>query len=450
VIDRDMRRSSLPAAAGIAAAGLAAVTHAATPASAAWSTPQRIAGSTGASSPVVAVNGRGDVAAAWLREVEHGSGRTRTAQVAVRAAVRRAGATAFSTRTLLSARERAVQGVAVTIDRRGEATVAWIDQPVSAGTLHGHRTVRAAFRTARGAWSPVQAVGRSSAFFYAHPRLAAAPDGSVVLTYNAGVKAAPGVAAAWRSRGHRFGSVRAVPTDRGYLMAPSLLVDRRGVAHLAGTAGCDRGGSTGRLYTATSRTRRFGRGRTIAPAPAKDVRLSLTGPGTGLVAWRRANCSTTEDLPGAPAAAVLRADAPGATVALGADPATDLTLAGRDVSWAAQPLTSPVALLQTTTVGEDGTAAPATSPPGGWVPVAADALGDAVLRQAPVAGAGAVNAVAARAAGSDRLEPAAVQAAGWPWSAGTAGAPDGGALAVLASVPLSSPAPALEASVWRP
>ncbi|HEV8152185.1 MAG TPA: hypothetical protein VGP78_04590 [Solirubrobacteraceae bacterium] len=214
-------------------------------ASAAWSAATPVPLSTDAMWPAATVDGRGDLAVAWIQESRSGGHAT----VRVRAAFRAAGATRFSVRTLVAGRDLAARGAAVALDGRGELTVAWIEQASDNGRTHGHKTVRAAFRTPTGRWSPTQAVGRSSAFNYAAPRLAATPGGTVVLTYNARVAAAPGVAAAWRSRGHRFGAIQAVPTGHGYLLDPTLAYDPAGRAFLTGTQGCDSRQSSAVLFT---------------------------------------------------------------------------------------------------------------------------------------------------------------------------------------------------------
>jgi hypothetical protein len=115
------RRLALGTAATMVAAGLLA-----SPAHAAWGPVLTPAASGGAQRVTVAVDGRGDVAAAWVQEY----GRT----VTVRAAVAANGRPA-TVRTLLRARDRAVRGLATTLDRRGELTVAWVDQASTRGLV---------------------------------------------------------------------------------------------------------------------------------------------------------------------------------------------------------------------------------------------------------------------------------------------------------------------------
>lgn len=405
-----------------------------------WSAPLTVPGSTGASAPVVAVDGRGDVAVAWT------SG-TRTS-VAVRVAMRRAGSARWGSKTLTERRGWIVRGLTLVLDRRGRATVAWVDQPRPSG----HRTVRAASRTAAGRWSAVQAVGRSSSFLNAQPRLAAAADGSVVLAFNAGVRAAPGVAVAWRTATGRFGAIGAVP-GRRMLTEPVLRVDGGGRVLLAGTRDCDRRSSAGVLHTATVRGRRFGAARVVAPAPARHVQMVLDGGGTPVFAWLRGMCSTTEDLTGIPAAATLRGRSATAPVTLDRAPAFGLVLAGArgggTASWVTYPATQPGPLLLGAAIAADGTAAPAAGPPEAWVPVASDASGDQLVRQVPDPEA-PTGAFGARPGGAVAVAAAPVRAAGFPWTASAAGAADGRALAALAPSDVGVSRPALVTAVWRP
>jgi hypothetical protein len=436
---------------GAAAVALAATL--ATEASAAWRPPLTIPKSTGASWTVTAVDGRGDLAVAWANQPFEARAGSRP-RVSVRVALLRAGASAFDVRTLMSARDRAVAGVTVALDSRGEATVAWMEQPSTRGLLHGHKTLRAAFRTARGRWSSVQDVGRSSAFFYANPRLAAAPDGTVALTYNAGVRAAPGVAAAWRLHARAFGPVQSIPTGpryRGYLMEPTLAFDRGGTGYLAGIRDCDRGTSSGVLYRAPSRTRRFGAAQTVARAPAKSLRMVVTGRGSAVFTWLGQSCSTTEDLTGPPLAASLRGGVVSAPVALAPERGMELTAAGTPgggaaISWLAFPSDAPTGVIRTAVVGSDGTAGPPAAPADGWVPIAADASGDQLLRQVRVSDMSGIGPLAVRpAVVGSLLQPAPIRAAGFPWSSGASAAPDGSALAAL-----SVSGRRLVAAVWRP
>jgi hypothetical protein len=176
-------------------------------ASASWTSTRAVPGTAGDQMAVgfaaLAVGGGGRVVVGWVDDGGAGRG-VRHPVVAVRVSVRRADGS-FDTRTLARRRDLAARWLTVAVDRRGEVTVAWIE-----ALPRGHRTVRAAYRTLDGHWSAVQAIGFSSAFSYAVPRLAVAPDGRVLVSYVAGVRAAPGIGVAWRQPGHRFGALRGV------------------------------------------------------------------------------------------------------------------------------------------------------------------------------------------------------------------------------------------------
>jgi hypothetical protein len=430
MLHRERRLALGTTAATLVAAGLAA-----SPAQAAWGPVLTPAASGGAQRVTVAVDGRGDVAAAWVQEY----GRT----VTVRAAVAANGRPA-TVRTLLRARDRAVRGLTTTLDGRGELTVAWVDQAVTRGLLHGPITLRAAYRVPSGRWSGVRAVSRLSPFAYAEPRLAAAPDGTVALTFNAGVRAAPGVGAAWRTSGRPFGRVASVPTGRHrYLLEPALAFDASGRAHLAGTAPDSRGV----LFTATTRARRFAGPRTIAPAPASHVRYVLAGPGRALTAWVAAGASTTEDLSGAIRTARVTDEAVGPPVAVNALPSTGLTLSGAPSGGGELAFTQfgpgfPAGEAVVARIGPDGAVSAAGAPADGWAAVTADRAGDQLVAPARPALSGPPGVIAARPAIGGTVETAPL---GGPAYFATASAPDGAALA--AARPTRR---ALRVAVWRP
>lgn len=429
-----MTRARLLSGSLLALAVLPASAHAA------WSPAATIPGTAGASQPVLAVDGRGDVALA-------STAGTRTT-TDVRVAVRRAGTATFSRRTVFHVGNTLIRGLTLTMDRRGRVTVAWIDQP----RRGGHRTVRAVWRSASGRWSDVQSIGRSSSFLYALPRLVAAPDGTVVLTYNAGVRAAPGVGAAWRDASGRFGALQAV-AGRKVLMEPVLRADAAGRILLAGTRDCDRSSSAGVVHTATARGRRFGTARIVAPAPARRMQLVLDGHGTPVASWLSGMCSTTEDLAGTPRAAVLRGTSPTAPVRLDAAAGINLVLAGAargaEASWTTYPADRPGPLLLAARIAADGSAAPAAPPADAWVPVASDGAGDQLVRKADSLDT-AVDALGARAAGATAITAAPFSAVGFPWTATGAGAGDGRALAAFAPSDVGASRPSLRVAVWRP
>lgn len=352
----------------------AALLVAATPASAAWGPVVRPPLSTGASQLTLAVDPAGDAAAAWVVEGSH--------SVRVRAAfVRPSGG--VSVRTLVSASGDAVQSPRVVLDRRGELTVAWVQR----SARDRHQTIRAAYRTAAGRWSSVQDVSRTSAFYYASPRLAAAPDGAVALTFNAAVRAAPGVGAAWRSRGHAFGRVQSVATGRrAYLFEPSLAFDPSGRAYLTGIARCDdEQRSAGALFTTTAGGRRFGAQRIVTPEGSTHLRFVVTGRGAGVALWLDAGCSTSEDLSGPVQAAVMRSGRVGAPMTLTTVSSTAPVLSvapggAGDASWTAFTPSAGDGEVLASRIAADGTASTAATPVNGLAAAVGDAHGDQVVQ----------------------------------------------------------------------
>jgi hypothetical protein len=412
-----------------------------------WSGVERVPMSTEALWPGAAVNARGDAAVAWIQE-----GRSKGhATVRVRAAVRRAGAAGFSVRTLVARRGLAARGAAVALDRRGELTVTWVEQRSDNGRTYGHKTVRAAYRTAGGRWSPVQAIGRSSAFNYALPRLAATPSGTVVLTYNSRTRAAPGVGAAWRSRGRAFGPLQSVPTDGQYLIDPTLAADPEGRVFLTGTRGCNQPGGEVAVVSAPPGRRRFSVRTRVTGAPGKTVRMAVMGPHRLALTWLGGKCDTTEDMAGVPFAATVRDGVASAPVALGDAAALMLAAApaagGADVSFSVLSATG--SGLMTSRIAADGTVGAPVAAPGGWIALAGDRAGDQLLGHPDHIGA-AITPLSAQPATGGAAEPAPLPAIGFPWTGGTVAARDGRALAVLSFRPLSSMSPSIVMAVWRP
>ena len=286
----------------------------------------------------------------------------------MRATVKR-GARPLAVRTLLSARSRAVQGLTAALDLHGELTVAWVDRGAARNGRGGPMTVRAAYRTPAGRWSRVQAVSRTSAFFYAQPRLATGPDGVVALTFNAAVRAAPGVGAAWRRPGHAFGRVQSVATGRRrYLQEPTLAFDPAGRAYLAGIARCDdEQRSAGVLFVAPRGSRRFGAQHTITPAPANHLRFVVTAPGTGVATWLRAGCSTSEDLGGAVQATLVRGASADPPLAVDDRAGTAPTLSGgpgggAEAAWTQFAGAAPDGRVVTSRISREGNVSAAGAP----------------------------------------------------------------------------------------
>ena len=433
-----MSRRRRPLIVGLLAA-TAATAFAASPALAGWGPVLQPAASDSASKAALSVNGRGAVGAAWLQQY----GRT----VTVRSTAILPGRPA-AVRTLRRARDRAIVGLTTVLDAHGELTVAWVERASTNGLLHGPITVRAAFRTPAGRWSPVRMVSRASAFAFAEPRLAAAPDGTVALVFNAGIRSAPGMGVAWRTAGRPFGRVGSVPTGRrGYLQEPSLSFDDTGRLYLAGTAGCDASQrSGGVLLTATERRRRFDAERTIAPAPATHLRFVLTGRGRALAAWVGAGCSTTEDLSGPILATNVVGDAVGTPSIVSAPASRELTLSGApagsaELSFTQFGPTSPAGAALVARLAPDGTVTPPMAPADGWAAVTADRAGNQLVILARPAGI-VPTALAARPASGAAVAPAPLRG---PTFFVTAGAPDGSALAAA-----RTGGRALRITVWRP
>jgi len=405
-----------------------------------WTPALQVPLATGLSWQAQAVDARGDLIVAGVKASRLGRGGV-ASRVAVIVARKRATASTFRTETVASGRRLALGGLAVALDRQGAPTLTWVQR------RRDRTAVVAAYRTAAGRWV-TQTVGATSAFVNAAPRVAAAPDGTVVITYYAAAGRTPGMAASWRRRGGRFTTPQAlrVGTRRGaYLTDPTLTFDSRGTALLSGTAACGQAPSTGVLYTGTARARRFTPGRVVAPAPAKSVRLVVTRAGT-TIAWLTGSCTPgSEDLTGTPTAAVVRSGTATKPTALVDGRGYQLALAGAPhgatATWAAAGASN---LLLAATINGDGTATPAQPPNDNWVAVAATPAGDQLLRQVALTTA-PFAALATRRADTGAVEAAPVPATGFPLDAGTAAAPDGRALAIV-SVTTRGPV----AAVWRP
>jgi hypothetical protein len=381
----------------------------------------------------VAVDAHGDAAVVWVATQA-----TPPRVGAVRVAVRRGRAGAWSAHMLRSVRGLDVGGVALVVASSGEATVAWIDQVGG-----GHRTVWAAYRTPAGRWSPVQAVGLASPLHYAYPRLAVASDGTVALVYNAGIRAAPGMAVAWRRQGHAFVPIAAVPG--GQLSEPTLAFDSSRRAFLAGTALCDNESqSHGVVLTAASASHRFGQPRSITPHPATEVRFTLTGVGRGIAAWLGGGCSTSELLGGSVSARDVTTTGTGPITTVAPTEANDLqeigAPAGVDLTFTG--FTGSSAALFLAHVNTDSTAQPPQVPADGWMPIAADAAGDQVLQTAVAQSFGPSRALAARAANSATVEPSRLTGPSY-WIA--AGSPTGRGL-IAATTLLGT----LKVATWTP
>jgi hypothetical protein len=314
----------------------------------------------------------------------------------LRVAVRRGLTGGFATATLLRRVNRGIGGLSVAIDARGEATVAWVERAVTRGLEHGHIALRAAFRPPRGRWSSVRTISYLSPYRYAFPRLAAAPDGRVVLVFNAGVKRAPGVAAAWRRPGRWFGAIQDLNTGarpRGYFFDLQALFDASGKAYVSGVRDCDTPRSAGVLMTSPPGTTRFAATRLVAPAPVRDLHFALTATGRGELAWLAVSCSTTEYYSGPVHAAAVRGGSADSPAVVSDVAGFGIWLAGgpngaAEAAWTSWPPRMPNGVILAARSNAAGTFAAPFSPSDGVVALAADARGNQLVGAVQTAAAG--------------------------------------------------------------
>jgi len=372
-----------------ALAVVAAIAIGAAPALAGWSAPW-VVSSSGAGFRYVALatDARGDAALAWASESDVGLVQTRAA---VNVAFVGAGGRLVE-RTLWRSSDALVGGVAVALDARGELTVAWIDaaRGRSGETLYAH-TIRAAYRTPSGKWSPTQIIGYSSPFLSADLQLAAAPNREVLLTWVAHTRNAPGVAAAWRQPGHRFGPESAVSRARSAMMGEATsLFDSGGAAHIYGTVSCGRVIRTCATMLSTAPgSHRFGAPLLIAPAPAELPVVSFSAPGQALIAWEAGDYEALEPYFAAPYARVMTGKAlsvpvalqPGSTNAASSVNAVAANDGGGTVSWSETPTPYPSSARTMLAVGDTSGdfSAPSVSPVG-LMPMLRDGVGDMLLK----------------------------------------------------------------------
>ncbi len=363
----------------------------ASPALAGWSAPSLVSHSTtGFFYVALATDSRGDSAVAWASERNVGWVRT---LATVRVAFIGTGGRLVE-RALWHGSDALVGGVAVALDAHGELTVAWSEaaRGRNGETLLPH-TIRAAYRSPSGRWSPAQIVGYSGPFLEADPRLAVAANRQVLLTWLAHTKNAPGVAAAWRTPGRRFGPAGAVSRAKSAMVVdPTPLFDSGGSAHVYGTVAC--GGSIHTCATMVSTapgSHRFGAPLLIAPAPAEFPIVSFSAPGRALIAWEAADYQDLEPFGSMPYARVMTGGSLGAPVALQSASTTvpgplDAVAAnggGGTVSWPeAPPSPSPVRMMMAVGDANGHFSAPTVSPLG-LVPVLRDGVGDLLLTLGP-------------------------------------------------------------------
>ncbi|MGA2453416.1 MAG: hypothetical protein ABSG93_07845 [Solirubrobacteraceae bacterium] len=429
----------------------------AAPALAGWSAPQSVSYSTaGFRYVALATDARGDAALAWVSESDVGLVQTRAA-----VNVAFVGASGRLVQwTLWRSSDALVAGVAVALDAHGELTVAWIDaaRGRSGATLYPH-TIRAAYRTPSGKWSPTQVIGYSGPFFGADLRLAAAPNREVLLTWVANTKNAPGVAAAWRKPGHRFGPESAVSRAKSAMMSePTSLFDSGGAAHIYGTVSCGRGIRTCATMLSTApRSHRFGAPLLIAPAPAEFPVVSFSAPGRALIAWETGDYEELEPYFAAPYARVMTEGSLSAAVALQpgsaniASPVNAVAAneGGGTVSWSETPPPYPGSARTMLAVSDASGhfSAPSVSPVG-LMPMLRDGVGDMLLKLGRTGGPAGIppSPVAVQPAGGGAVRPSPMPLPPLASLAGVVTTQPVGAGAAVAWVAGAK----LEISTWRP
>jgi hypothetical protein len=419
-----------------------------------WSAPRAVSYSTaGFRYVALASDARGDAALAWASESEAGRAQTRAA---VNVAFAGAGGRLVK-QTLWRSSNALLGGVAVALDARGELTVAWIDaaRSRSGATLSPH-TVRAAYRAPSGKWSPTRIIGHSGPFLSADLRLVVAPNREVLATWRAHTKHAPGVAAAWRKPGHRFGPESAV---RSAMMSdPTTLFDSGGAAHIYGTVSCGHAIHTCATMLSTApRRHRFGTPLLIAPAPAEYPVVSFGAPDRALITWEAGNYEDLEPSFAAPYARLMTGGSLGAPVALqpgSADIASAVNAVaanegGGTVSWSAMGPSYPSSAHAMLTVGDaSGRFSAPSASPVGLMPMLRDGVGDMLLKLGWAGGPAGIppSPVVMQPAGGGAMQPSPMPL---PPSASLAG--------IVTTQPVGTGAAAawiagarLTISTWRP
>ncbi|HST33467.1 MAG TPA: hypothetical protein VLJ80_08100 [Solirubrobacteraceae bacterium] len=370
----------------------------AAPAVARWSAPRTVSSSrAGFGKAALATDARGDAAFASASESDVGPVQTRAALNVALLSTRGPSVK----RTLWRNGDALVGDVVVALDARGELTVAWIAAARGRnGETVAPHTIRSAYRTPSGRWSPTEIVGHSGPFLSADLRLAVAPNGEMLATWRAHTKRAPGVAAAWRKPGHRFGPETAVSRAKSATMTdPTSLFDSSGAAHIYGTVGCGRLiRSCATMVSTAPHSHRFGTPLLIAPAPAEFPVVSFSAPGRALIVWEAGDYQDLEPSFAAPYARVMTSGSLSPPAALqpgSADTATSSVNAvaandgGGTLSWSARPRTYPGPGHTMLAVGDTSGhfAAPSVSPDG-LMPVLRDGVGDVLLKLGWIGGSG--------------------------------------------------------------
>jgi len=325
----------------------------------------------------VAVDARGDAAVAWATQgnPEFGPNFHSSVHVTVRTASGR-----LSTRTVWSSHDAETEGLSVVIGA-GEATVAW-DARSRAEAQGRTIVIRAAYGPLIGRWRPARAIrripfeppGEVLGGEPAEQHLAIAPDGEVLLAFNASGEAA---GLAWRAPGHAFG-VPQLLSEAPDCAIPQF--DAHGAAYLSGSC-------NGFVRVAPAHSHRFRRTAVLTNSQVFIFTLALSGAGRGIAAWVTGECDG--HTPGPVFASVLKGGKFGTPLALtpSATQAVDANAVaapgGDTVTWYAgvgggQPSAWPQAYsLQIGANGVPG--ATQTLPIGAPIALVSDAGGDVVF-----------------------------------------------------------------------
>ena len=212
----------------------------------------------------------------------------------VRVSVKRPGR-AWSAARRLSDGRSLVTGPTLAVDGHGDVLAAWVQSSPPGphrATIVGPLTIRAAIRHG-STWGASRQVGVTSHFFTAAPDLAANARGDAVLVWRGlqpgrGGRRVEAIQSALRSPGAGFGGAQTAsrPGPRRGLSGQVVALDARGTAHVAWT---DDSGPVVRLATRPRGAQgRWGTPRTLGASPASNPAIAVTSDGTAIVAWHAA------------------------------------------------------------------------------------------------------------------------------------------------------------------